>query len=292
LKALNLSQCTLDNEDIGLIADALVGNTTMEFLNIRRNFISSNGLDEITRLLEYTQLRTIDFGENHGVFDDDAASRRFVNVLSQNRFMNSLKMIGSGLFPSPAAPRMIFQALEANTTVEEVHLGPLGHNLDYLVESLPRIKCVKHLDLTSSALLLLQNAAFLPSLHENTSLEVLPISGGYTRHHRASIVTVNSILERNKCMRRSKELLALQPRTGLPIRCKSGLWYMAMAQMGRTSSGASAMFQILCMRPTLLENQLKRPPPQPVPVGVDSATSIVNKDNNNNGDAQKRARLS
>lgn len=50
---------------------------TMDMSNISHNNITSNGLDDITRLLESTQLKDINVERNNGVFNDDAATRRF-----------------------------------------------------------------------------------------------------------------------------------------------------------------------------------------------------------------------
>jgi hypothetical protein len=44
LKQLILSACGLKDEEIRLIADALVGNTTMELLDVTHNRLTSNGL--------------------------------------------------------------------------------------------------------------------------------------------------------------------------------------------------------------------------------------------------------
>ena len=62
LKELRLGGCSLYDGGLCLLAYALVGNTTMELLNICVNSIASAGLaDDMTRLLELTQLKTIGF---------------------------------------------------------------------------------------------------------------------------------------------------------------------------------------------------------------------------------------
>jgi hypothetical protein len=61
LKELDLSQCEIGDEAIRLLANALTGNTTMEVLNISFNYIASDGLDDITRIIESTQVKTLKF---------------------------------------------------------------------------------------------------------------------------------------------------------------------------------------------------------------------------------------
>jgi Leucine Rich repeat len=59
LRELDLSSCGIGDDGIRLIADALVGNTTMDSLHISYNPITSVALDDITRMIESTQLKTI-----------------------------------------------------------------------------------------------------------------------------------------------------------------------------------------------------------------------------------------
>ena len=62
LQELSLWSCDIDDEGIRILVDALVGNTTMDKLCVHLNRITSNGLPDITRLLESTRLQTINFG--------------------------------------------------------------------------------------------------------------------------------------------------------------------------------------------------------------------------------------
>jgi Leucine Rich repeat len=68
LSELNLSFCLLGDEGIHVLADALVGNTTMQTLDIGHNFVTSSGLDDITLLLESTRLQNFDMQGNHAAF--------------------------------------------------------------------------------------------------------------------------------------------------------------------------------------------------------------------------------
>jgi hypothetical protein len=65
VKYLKLSDCQLGDDCIRLIAEALVGNTKMDKLKIRGNnwgiTITPVGLDNITTLIESSQLKTIGF---------------------------------------------------------------------------------------------------------------------------------------------------------------------------------------------------------------------------------------
>jgi Leucine Rich repeat len=70
LKELCLSACQLDDEALCLLADALVGNTTIEIFNISWNHITSAGLPHIMRLIESMRLRKIDMEDNGDVFDN------------------------------------------------------------------------------------------------------------------------------------------------------------------------------------------------------------------------------
>jgi Ran GTPase-activating protein (RanGAP) involved in mRNA processing and transport len=60
LKELSLWGCEIGNEGISVLADSLAGNTTIDILKIGYNEITSNVLDDITRLLESTHLCKVD----------------------------------------------------------------------------------------------------------------------------------------------------------------------------------------------------------------------------------------
>jgi hypothetical protein len=86
LKQLHLANCGLDDECIHLVADALVGNTTMELLKLLFIDITSAGLDDITRMITSTQLKTIDFHfDSRGIFNNRDATQHFVSALQQEK---------------------------------------------------------------------------------------------------------------------------------------------------------------------------------------------------------------
>jgi Leucine Rich repeat len=94
---LRLYLCQLRDEGIRLLADALVGNTTIEILDIGNNGITFNGLDDITRLLEPMRLHTISLEGNMYVFGMEASTQRFTRVLSRHDFLKELNLRYCGL---------------------------------------------------------------------------------------------------------------------------------------------------------------------------------------------------
>jgi Leucine Rich repeat len=204
LKELWLSNCSIRNEGLGLLVDALVGNTTMEILDISYNYITPNGLGELARLVKFTELKKMHSEGNIHLFDDLDAMKNFISVL-----------------------------------------------------------------------------------HKHTILEEFTIEFYDYPQQKETVMAIDIILARNRSLKRANALLALQPRTGLPIGSKSGIWYMAMFKMGRfhnadmdddedddhaegsdngpdyaaapTYPGASAIFKIFQARPAILEYQLPRP---------------------------------
>jgi hypothetical protein len=50
------------------------------------------------------------------------------------------------------------------------------------------------------------------------------------------VMAINNLLARNCMLKRANALLALQPRTGLPIAARSGIWYMAIANLPNRGS--------------------------------------------------------
>jgi hypothetical protein len=82
LKQLHLFEGHLDDECIRLLGDALVGNTTIELVDVAANVpLTSNCLGDITRLLESTRLKTMLLFWNSRVFKDEAATQKFVSAL-------------------------------------------------------------------------------------------------------------------------------------------------------------------------------------------------------------------
>jgi Leucine Rich repeat len=132
LKELCLSNCQIEDEGLASIADALVGNTSMDVLDLSYNRITCNGLDAVTRILECTQLHKLDVGHNDGDLlllvnsnNDQEGGRsavpRFAQVLSRNKYMLTLDM--STNVTCSVAATLIFQALESNATLQKLSIG-------------------------------------------------------------------------------------------------------------------------------------------------------------------------
>jgi hypothetical protein len=133
LKQLGL-RCAIGDAGIRLVADALVGNTTMLELDISSNRITCIGLDDITRLVESTRLQTINF-EYNNVFDGvDGFMRLAAKVIK-------------------------------NTTIEQLqgipkYAGGMPHIIDLIntIQTIyPRNKCLNHVDLLLAPLSLPQH---------------------------------------------------------------------------------------------------------------------------------------
>jgi Ran GTPase-activating protein (RanGAP) involved in mRNA processing and transport len=126
LKILNLYDSQLGHEGFHLIADALVGNTTMiEILNVAGNDLISNSLDDITRMLESSsQLQAISVRRNEGVFDDDAATQRFAHIISRQGFLKELHLLHCRL--RDRGIRRLAEALVGNSTIKVLDIGDNG----------------------------------------------------------------------------------------------------------------------------------------------------------------------
>jgi hypothetical protein len=85
LRELCLAFCDLDEERLRLLADALVGNTSLDVLDLYGNQqFTSNGAADVTRLVQFTQLKNIDAAGNSSLFADKDAVESFISVLQQH----------------------------------------------------------------------------------------------------------------------------------------------------------------------------------------------------------------
>jgi hypothetical protein len=85
VRYLILFACELGDEGIRVLANGLVGDVSIEILDINSNDITALGLADITRLLESTQLQTISLAENIDIFDDVHATQHFVSTLQHKK---------------------------------------------------------------------------------------------------------------------------------------------------------------------------------------------------------------
>jgi Leucine Rich repeat len=93
MKELRLSQCRINDEGLRLIVDALVGNTTLEVLDIAGNDITSNSLSGITRLVKVARLKEIYLSDNPMFVNSSDTTRtrlQFVRALSRNKSLRTL----------------------------------------------------------------------------------------------------------------------------------------------------------------------------------------------------------
>jgi Leucine Rich repeat len=124
LRKLNFSHCRIRDEGIRLIADALAGNMTFEILDIGYNEISSNGLDDITRILESTRLKKIDLAFNHRVFDDEHTTLHFAAMLHKNTTVQVLLLTGTRAPEELCVTTKIICARNQNLAQVNVLLAP------------------------------------------------------------------------------------------------------------------------------------------------------------------------
>jgi Leucine Rich repeat len=120
LKELSLMECSIGNTGVLRLADTLVGNTVMEVLDISSSYLTADGLDDVTRMIESTQLKTIDFAwNNRGIFNDPDAIQRFVSTLHQKKSsVQELPMI----HPDAAYITSIKKSLKRNQQLNRVAL--------------------------------------------------------------------------------------------------------------------------------------------------------------------------
>jgi hypothetical protein len=100
LKILDLSCCAIDDKGLHLIVDALVGNTTIQVFSFAYTRVTSNSLDNITRLVASTRLKTIyAHGLNYDLFRDEHAVQRFTDALRRYSSLEKMTGIDALRFP-------------------------------------------------------------------------------------------------------------------------------------------------------------------------------------------------
>jgi Ran GTPase-activating protein (RanGAP) involved in mRNA processing and transport len=85
-------------------------------LDIANNEITWIGLDDITRLLQSTNLKKIYLSENHSIFGNEASTRRFARILSRHGFLKELDLHGCVL--KDEGIHVIVDGLVGNTIME------------------------------------------------------------------------------------------------------------------------------------------------------------------------------
>jgi hypothetical protein len=200
----------MTDADLTIIVDALIGNTTLKKLDIMYNILTCKALFDLARLLESTHLKSVSFGMEapDRVVLDNETSQRFARALSNNKFMKTLYNCST-----PSSPSIgVWRALESNSTLASLRFPvAMTHQaVDQLAESLPKMKGIQRLYLEDYAVCM-QNVAFLPALHKNTSIVELghrpsslplffPNNGGDSMFV-TFVQAVDNILKRNQALR-------------------------------------------------------------------------------------------
>jgi Leucine Rich repeat len=278
LRELGLRMCSIRDDSVGLLADSLDGNTTIEILNIGHNQISSDGLDDITRLLESTQLRKVDLQLNHGLFIVEAASRRFARVLSRHEFLKDLNLhycqLGNGgihIIVNGLVDNAILEVL--TITWNYITLAGLA-DVTRLIEStmtgLKKIDFVDSIDGVFNDENTTQH--FSATLIKNSTIVELPhIDAQHlpAPQHVGLVTTTSIVCARNKCLNHVNLLLAPPQRPQQQHGTTSTnlfllkLWHKAIAKLAMagprgSNAGASAIFKLFQSRSQLLEKRIKR----------------------------------
>jgi Leucine Rich repeat len=289
LKKLSLVGCRLQDDAIRLVADALVGNTAIETLVLNHNYITSAGLDDITRILVSTpQLKTLHLKRNPGtsmLFDNEDATRRFARVVSRKTSLKELNIAGCQL--GNVGIRIIVDALVGNTTMYILDIGSNKisfQRLDDITRLLVSTQ-LQTINLSWNQDIFKDKTAtehFVTTLQQKkSSLQDLPIDCIFDfpgRYDQRSVIvaSIQSCLTRNQQLNRVGALFLLPPSPPLPppppllhqqqqqhaTTTHSRVLkisHQAITKLAANNSNAqvvaSAIFQLLQVRPALLEKQ-------------------------------------
>lgn len=111
LKELALTYCQIGDEGFGLLVDALLGNTTLEKLDISWNRLTPACLGDVTRLVEFTRIKEItcipyrNSSLNQYLTNDSNAMQHFNRILLQKN--TSLEKISGSGFDDIVATQVI-----------------------------------------------------------------------------------------------------------------------------------------------------------------------------------------
>jgi Leucine Rich repeat len=267
LRESNLSQCGIGDKGIRLIADVLVGNAIMDKLDIGYNALTAVGLDDITRILESTQLASINVGGNAGIFYNTASTRRFARILSTHEFLKELRLAHCQLGDAVLQINVV-TGLFGNTILEILDIqdnGITSAGLDDIMRLLEstQLKTItlwgnrdifNDIDATQRFVSTLQ--------HKESSVQQLPgirpnaFSGNIREETYASI---NNSLTRNRQLNLLKLLLAppeQQQQQPLRRRPRSTMMMLKISHQAITKfatvtnkAGVSAIFKLFQARP-------------------------------------------
>jgi hypothetical protein len=272
------------DDGIRLIADALVGNTTMKVLDIGWNGITHVGLDAVTRILESAQLESISLRQNPGIFNDEARTQRFSRILSRHDFLKGLDLCECGL--ENKGLHLIVDGLVHNTTLKAIKTRGNVVTLDGLAEftrllESTRLQTMEGLGVKHGVKIFLNEnntRKFVSALDRNPFVQTLQMTDGEQQDlPDATLANINHILKRNQQLNRVVDLLLAPPpppptwehhqqnhrhhhhhRVALLM---LKIWHKAITKFANVpnNAGTSAIFQLLTARPQVLEKRLQRP---------------------------------
>jgi Ran GTPase-activating protein (RanGAP) involved in mRNA processing and transport len=273
LRELSLVNTRLGDEGVSLLADALVRNTTVQEINICNNGITANGLDDITRLLQSTQLKKMELCHNVSAFDSEAITRRFARALSRHAFLTDLDLSHCRIRDKHC--HWIVDGLVGNTRMKALDIR--GHYMTPLgLAEITRLLESTQLETISFWWSMWSNKdvtqRFVYSLqHKNCSVQDL---SDLERDYFPGKQDVQNSLKRNQQLNRVNLLLAPPPPPPLrqqqqqqqQQRTHAGtmmlkVYHKAITQFATApnNAGACAIFKLFQARPAILEKRLKRP---------------------------------
>jgi Leucine Rich repeat len=254
LKELDLSYCYATNKGLRLLADALVGNTTMTVLDITANEIDTNGLTDIMRILASTCLKTL-LG-----YDNRMEASRATEVL------NFLKVLGN------------------NTSIQELQISGLEtEHHDFAMFVCARNKSLSHAELLLARLSLPQHQQqhhHLPPHHQ-------PRTHGSTTISTCTTTTTSLMWMKlyHRAIAKFTEGEDVGGGDDVDVEGEDigdeddgspegeDVWGEDDGDMvpgHDNTAGSSAIFKLFQARPALLEKRLKRPPLTTVAIAVET----------------------
>lgn len=288
LQTLQLDECKLGDKGISAIVNALLDNgnnntSIIKHLGLENNYITSNGLPHLTRLLlqHDSLLEVLTLDSNPGLFDNQENSRIFSSAIAGHDKLRTLSLC---LCQMPGqAITLLFEAVALNmtrtlTTLYVYDLDQLQRqDLEHVLKIIPKMGNLCHLHVNLDVALLLihtnffyfMNESVFLAFHHNTSIQHL-----YSGEHRVAIAEdgpIFAILQRNRHLYKAKKLLEHERSAS------GGVWGKGLERLGtstvpatRGNTGATAIYKIVCEK---LPSCWLYPPP------IVTATSVFSDSN-------------
>jgi hypothetical protein len=276
LKHLNVAWCKVRDQTIRIFTDALVGNTNIEVLEIELVYISSVGLDDVTRLIQSTRIKSITMEGSPMTspmsFRSEAATRHFFRAVSRHGFLKVLDISWSQIGDGDI--RIIADEFAGNTIMK---------TLDISMHS------ISHVGLADITRLLVSTGIMALSIRGNRGSGVFVGNEDTTQHFvttlrdkQSSVQELPNLTEdcfpdesrvalyssikksllRNKQLNRVDLLLAPPP----PVQHDAAVmmfktWHKTIMKLAVVPKNAvaSAIFKLVRDRPAFLENRIQGP---------------------------------